>query len=136
RSAAGRLLPPDDRHGPPGRGLSPLRDPVCERSGGPDAQVAFRWRRTLSSRSLGSSPSSRWAAATILPLRGQGVKAYLLTTGTIFGLFSLGHIVELITRWQSPASDPWFMGGMALIVVLSAALRSEEHTSELQSRGH
>jgi len=46
------------------------------------------------------------------------VKAYLLTTGTIFGLFSLGHIVELITRWRSPASDPWFMGGMALIVVL------------------
>lgn len=50
------------------------------------------------------------------------MKAYLLTTGTIFGLFSLGHIVELITRWRSPASDPWFMGGMALIVVLSAAL--------------
>jgi hypothetical protein len=50
------------------------------------------------------------------------VKTYLLTTGTIFGLFSVGHIVELITRWRSPASDPWFIGGMALIVVVSGAL--------------
>ena len=27
-----------------------------------------------------------------------GVKTYLLTTGTIFGLFSIGHIVELIAQ--------------------------------------
>jgi len=50
------------------------------------------------------------------------VKTYLLTTGTIFGLFSIGHIVELIAEWRSPASDPWFIGGMALIVVVSGAL--------------
>ena len=49
------------------------------------------------------------------------MKSYLLTTGTIFGLFSVGHIVELIIQWRSRASDPWFMGGMALIVVVSGA---------------
>jgi hypothetical protein len=50
------------------------------------------------------------------------VKAYLLTTGTIFGLFSVWHIAELIMRWRPPASDPWFIGGVALIAVASGGL--------------
>jgi hypothetical protein len=50
------------------------------------------------------------------------MRAYLLTTGTIFGLFSVWHIVELVTRWRSPASDPWFVGGVTLIAVASGAL--------------
>ena len=49
------------------------------------------------------------------------MKAYLLTTGTIFGLFAAGHVVELIAEWRPPASDPWFIIGISLIIVVSAA---------------
>jgi len=50
------------------------------------------------------------------------VKAYLLTTGTIFGLFAAGHVFELVAEWRPPASDPWFTVGMALIIGVSGAL--------------
>ena len=50
------------------------------------------------------------------------MKAYLLTTGAIFGLFAAGHIVELIADWRPPASDPWFTIGIGLIIVVSGAL--------------
>ena len=50
------------------------------------------------------------------------MSAYLLTTGTIFGLFAAGHIVELIAEWRPPASDPWFMIGISSIIVISGAL--------------
>ena len=49
------------------------------------------------------------------------MKAYLLTTGTIFGLFAAAHVVELIAEWRPPASDPWFVIGISLIIVVSAA---------------
>ena len=49
------------------------------------------------------------------------MKTYLLTTGTIFGLFAAGHVVELIAEWRPPASDPWFIIGISLIIVVSAA---------------
>jgi len=50
------------------------------------------------------------------------LKAYLLTTGIIFGLFAAGHVFELVFEWRSPASDPWFTFGVALIVLVSGAL--------------
>ncbi|HYK82773.1 MAG TPA: hypothetical protein VEU55_06470 [Gemmatimonadales bacterium] len=45
-----------------------------------------------------------------------------MTTGTIFGLFAAGHLVELISEWRPPASDPWFTLGMAAIILVSGAL--------------
>jgi hypothetical protein len=50
------------------------------------------------------------------------LKTYLLITGLIFGLFAAWHLFELVSRWRSPASDPWFTLSMALIVVVSGAL--------------
>ena len=50
------------------------------------------------------------------------MKAYLLTTGTIFGLFAGGHVVELVAEWRPPASDPWFTIGIAAIIAVSGAL--------------
>ena len=46
----------------------------------------------------------------------------MLVTGTIFGLLAARHLLELVARWRSPASDPWFMLGMAVIVVVSGGL--------------
>ena len=46
------------------------------------------------------------------------MKAYLLTTGTVFGLLTLVHVWRAIAESTLLSSDPWFI----LITVLSAAL--------------
>jgi hypothetical protein len=46
------------------------------------------------------------------------MKAYLLTTGTVFGLLTLAHVWRVLAESRLLARDPWFV----LITVLSAAL--------------
>jgi hypothetical protein len=36
------------------------------------------------------------------------LKAYLITTGSIFGLIALAHLARTITESQRLAADPWF----------------------------
>jgi hypothetical protein len=50
------------------------------------------------------------------------LRTYLATTGTIFGLFSAGHVFELIVEWRPPASDPGFALGLVAIILVSGAL--------------
>lgn len=46
------------------------------------------------------------------------MKAYLLVTGTIFGLLTLAHVWRVVAESTRLAADPWYV----LITVLSAAL--------------
>jgi hypothetical protein len=46
------------------------------------------------------------------------MKAYLITTGVIFGLMVVMHIWRIVSESHSLASDPWFI----LITLISAAL--------------
>jgi hypothetical protein len=46
------------------------------------------------------------------------MKAYLWTTGTIFGLLTLAHVWRAIAESPLLAKDPWYV----LTTVLSAAL--------------
>jgi len=46
------------------------------------------------------------------------MKAYLLTTGTVFGLLTIVHIWRVIAESSALARDPWFI----LITLLSAGL--------------
>lgn len=50
------------------------------------------------------------------------MKAYLYTTCVIFGLFSIGHVVELFYHWASLGSGKWFLYGMTAVIVVSGAL--------------
>jgi hypothetical protein len=36
------------------------------------------------------------------------LKAYLVTTGTIFGLIALAHVARTIAESQRLGADPWF----------------------------
>jgi hypothetical protein len=36
------------------------------------------------------------------------VKAYLITTGSIFGLIALAHLLRTIAEWSRLATDAWF----------------------------
>ena len=46
------------------------------------------------------------------------MKAYVITTGAIFGLITLAHILRMLTENPGLATDPWY----ALLTAISAAL--------------
>ena len=46
------------------------------------------------------------------------MKAYLITTGTLFGLVALAHLWRVIGESRSLGLDPWFV----LMTVIAAAM--------------
>ena len=46
------------------------------------------------------------------------MRAYLMVTGTIFGLVTLAHVWRVVAESTRLATDPWFV----LLTALSAAL--------------
>ena len=46
------------------------------------------------------------------------MKAYVATTGLIFGLLTLAHVLRIAYESRALASDPWYM----LITTATAAL--------------
>jgi hypothetical protein len=46
------------------------------------------------------------------------MKAYLITTGTVFGLLALAHVWRVIGESGSLGMDPWFV----VITAISAAM--------------
>ena len=46
------------------------------------------------------------------------MKAYVMTTGAVFGLITLAHIWRVVAEGPNMAKDPWFV----LITVVAAAL--------------
>jgi hypothetical protein len=37
------------------------------------------------------------------------MKAYLITTGALFALLALAHLLRTIAEWPRLAADPWFV---------------------------
>ncbi len=50
------------------------------------------------------------------------MKAYFVTTGTIFGLFTVVHLLRVLERWHLLATDPWFVMGPAGIALVAGTL--------------
>jgi hypothetical protein len=50
------------------------------------------------------------------------LKAYLLTTGTIFGLVAVFHVFHLVADWSTLPSRPWFGVGVGATAVVGGAL--------------
>ena len=46
------------------------------------------------------------------------MRAYLITTGAVFGLVTLAHIWRAIAEDRRLATDPWFM----ILTVITASL--------------
>lgn len=45
------------------------------------------------------------------------MKAYVITTGTVFGLLVVAHILRIITEAPQLATDPWY-----ILITLAAAV--------------
>lgn len=50
------------------------------------------------------------------------MKAYLVTTGIVFGLFAVWHVFELASGLRSTESDSGFIIGVGAIIVVTGAL--------------
>jgi hypothetical protein len=50
------------------------------------------------------------------------MKAYLLTTLSLFGLVALAHLLRTIAEWSRLATDPWFVVEGPLLGVAAGAL--------------
>jgi hypothetical protein len=50
------------------------------------------------------------------------MKAYLVVTGTLFGLLALAHLARTIAEWSRLAVDPWFLVEGPAIGVVAGAL--------------
>ena len=46
------------------------------------------------------------------------MRAYLWTTGTVFALLTITHVVIATMEWPARARDPWFL----VTTIVSAAL--------------
>ena len=46
------------------------------------------------------------------------MKAYLMTTGTVFGLITLAHILRVIEEGRHLTTEPWFV----LLTVATAVM--------------
>jgi hypothetical protein len=46
------------------------------------------------------------------------MKAYLMTTGALFALIPLAHLLRIMDEWPDRATDPWFL----LLTVATTAL--------------
>ena len=46
------------------------------------------------------------------------MKAYLITTGTLFGLLTMVHLWRVIEEWPHLGTDSWFL----IITLVAAAL--------------
>jgi hypothetical protein len=50
------------------------------------------------------------------------MNAYLITTGTLFALLALAHLLRTIVEWPRLATDPWFILQGPGIGLIAAAL--------------
>jgi protein-S-isoprenylcysteine O-methyltransferase Ste14 len=50
------------------------------------------------------------------------MKAYLVTTGTVFALVTVAHIARAAEMWQRFATDPWFVSFYAFLTLTTAVL--------------
>lgn len=50
------------------------------------------------------------------------MRAYLITTGALFGLLAVAHLLRTIAEWSRLAADPWFILEGPGIGVVAAAI--------------
>jgi hypothetical protein len=50
------------------------------------------------------------------------MKAYLITTGSIFGLMAVVHVWRAIEEWPKASITPGFLLGMTTLIVLPGVL--------------
>jgi hypothetical protein len=50
------------------------------------------------------------------------MKAYLITTGTLFALIAVMHLLRSIWEWRTLTTDPGYFLGMAALGLLAAGL--------------
>ena len=50
------------------------------------------------------------------------MKAYLLISGTLFGLLAVEHMIRVVEKWRELTTDPWFVLAQMFVLVISVVL--------------
>ncbi len=50
------------------------------------------------------------------------MKAYLTTTGMVFGIIALLHLLKAVNDWPTVTTEPWGYVGMSALGVVAAGL--------------
>jgi hypothetical protein len=50
------------------------------------------------------------------------MKAYLITTGILFTLLALAHVLRTVSEWSHVTSDPWFALEVPGLAVVAGAI--------------
>jgi hypothetical protein len=58
------------------------------------------------------------------------MKAYLVTTGALFGLIAVMHLLRSIAEWPLLATDPWYFLCTSALGVVAAALLLDSPDTE------
>jgi hypothetical protein len=66
--------------------------------------------------------SAIWRAIVPAPGGDSPLRAYLVTTGILFGLIAVMHLVRSIEEWPLLTTDPWHYLFMSALGVVAAAL--------------
>src|SRR5437867_11921596 len=85
-----------------------------------DGQAVHRGRGAVGAVPAGAHRSHGAAVVTAHNrLEEDGVKAYLITTGILFALFAVWHVLELASGLRSSATDSGFIIGVSLIILVA-----------------
>ena len=47
------------------------------------------------------------------------MKAYVTTTGVVFGLITVAHLLRIVAEWPHPATEPMFLALTAVAAALT-----------------
>jgi hypothetical protein len=50
------------------------------------------------------------------------MKAYLVTTGALYGLIAVMHVVRAIAEWRRLTTDPWYFLAIVALGIVAAGL--------------
>ncbi len=83
----------------------------------PPIHAGETWTTELSGIEL---PALRliWCDARLTIGGGDPMRAYVMTTGAVFGLITLAHVLRIFAEGRHVATDPWFL----LLTVATAML--------------
>jgi hypothetical protein len=57
-----------------------------------------------------------------IPFTARAMKAYLITTGTVFALMAIMHLVRAIAEYATLFTEPGYFLGMTALGMVSASL--------------
>jgi hypothetical protein len=71
---------------------------------------------------MSATPAAQFIHHRENVLCGGSMKAYLVTTGTLFAFLALAHLLRTAAEWRRLVADPWFVLEGPVLGIVAGAL--------------